>query len=196
MSESTLDAPRPRIWAVVFFLAVLSALVGGGYGYTQGYFTSVEEEPFVRALTHRIARGDMAITITELGSLESSDNTKIVCRVRGQNTITWVVESGTHVKKGDPVLTLDTLYIDEQISERSKYAHWSKAGAQHWQSVMTRAKLSIPEYLEGRYVARQMEMKKDLAIAESRLRTAQNILAHTKMLQDRGYVSALDVEQR
>jgi hypothetical protein len=39
-------------------------------------------------------------------------------------------------------------------------------------------------------------MEKDLAIAESRLRTSQNILAHTMMLQERGYVSALDVEQR
>ena len=196
MSESTAEAPRSRVWAGVLFLTVVIAVAGGGYGYTQGYFAPAEEEPFLRALTHPISRADMTITITELGSLESSDNTKIVCRVRGQNTITWVVESGTYVKKGEPVLTLDTLYIDEQISERSKYAHWSKAGAQHWQSVMTRAKLSIPEYLEGRYVARQMDMKKDLAIAESRLRTAQNILEHTKMLEDRGYVSALDVEQR
>jgi len=196
MNEASTEPTRSRLRPILLVLLVVAGAAVGGSAYTQGYFTPTVEDPFAHALTHKVVRSDMVINVSELGSLESSNNTKIVCRVRGQNTITSVVESGTYVKKGDTVLTLDTLYIDEQISERSKYAHWSKAGAQHWQSVMTRAKLSIPEYLEGRYVARQMEMEKDLAIAESRLRTSQNILAHTMMLQERGYVSALDVEQR
>ncbi|MBT7918942.1 MAG: hypothetical protein HN617_15500 [Planctomycetaceae bacterium] len=196
MNEASAEPTRSRLRPILLVLLVLVCAAVGGSAYTQGYFTPAVEDPFAHALTYKVIRSDMVINVSELGSLESSNNTKIVCRVRGQNTITSVVESGTYVKKGDTVLTLDTLYIDEQISERSKYAHRSKAGAQHWQSVMTRAKLSIPEYLEGRYVARQMEMEKDLAIAESRLRTSQNILAHTMMLQERGYVSALDVEQR
>ena len=196
MNEASAEPTRSRLRPILLVLLVLVCAAVGGSAYTQGDFTPAVEDPFAHALTYKVIRSDMVINVSELGSLESSNNTKIVCRVRGQNTITSVVESGTYVKKGDTVLTLDTLYIDEQISERSKYAHWSKAGAQHWQSVMTRAKLSIPEYLEGRYVARQMEMEKDLAIAESRLRTSQNILAHTMMLQERGYVSALDVEQR
>jgi len=196
MSEVPVDATRPPLRRILFILLVLSCAAVGGTAYTQGYFTPAVEDPFAHALTYKVVRSDMEINVSELGSLESSNNTQIVCRVRGQNTITSVVESGTYVKKGDVVLTLDTLYIDEQISERSKYAHWSKAGAQHWQSLMTRAKLSIPEYLEGRYVARKMEMEKDLAIAESRLRTSQSMLDHTKMLQERGYVSATDVEQR
>ena len=196
MNEASAEPTRSRLRPILLVLLVLVCAAVGGSAYTQGDFTPAVEDPFAHALTYKVIRSDMVINVSELGSLESSNNTKIVCRVRGQNTITSVVESGTYVKKGDVVLTLDTLYIDEQISERSKYAHWSKAGAQHWQSVMTRAKLSIPEYLEGRYVARQMEMEKDLAIAESRLRTSQNILAHTMMLQERGYVSALDVEQR
>ncbi|MFP6588846.1 MAG: hypothetical protein VB814_14435, partial [Pirellulaceae bacterium] len=196
MNEASTEPTRSRLRPILLVLLVVVCAAVGGTAYTQGYFTPAEEDPFAHALTYKVIRSDMVINVSELGSLESSNNTKIVCRVRGQNTITSVVESGTYVKKGDIVLTLDTLFIDEQISERSKYAHWSRAGAQHWLSRMTRAKLSIPEYLEGRYVARQMEMKKDLAIAESRLRTSQNILAHTMMLQERGYVSALDVEQR
>ena len=196
MNQSSLEPTRSRFLPILLILVVVGCAVVGGSAYTQGYFTPVVEDPFDHALTYKVIRSDMAINVTELGSLESSDNTQIVCRVRGQNTITSVVESGTYVKKGDIILTLDTLYIDEQISERSKYAHWSKAGAKHWLSRMTRAKLSIPEYLEGRYVASLMGMEKDLAITESRLRTSQNMLAHAKMLQERGYVSELDVEQR
>jgi len=43
-------------------------------------------------LTHKITRGDPIVTVTEQGTLESSDNTEIKCKVRGQNTIIWVIE--------------------------------------------------------------------------------------------------------
>ena len=41
---------------------------------------------------------------------------------------------------------------------------------------MARAELAIPEYLEGRYRSQLMTLEKDLAIAESNLLTAQNML--------------------
>jgi len=47
------------------------------------------------------------------------------------------------------------------------------------------------EYLEGRYVAELMTLEKDLVMAESRLRTAQNMLDHAEMMAERGYVSGL-----
>ena len=39
-------------------------------------------------------------------------------------------------------------------------------------------------------------MEKDLAIAESNLRNAKNMLDHANMMADRGYISALEVEER
>ena len=39
-------------------------------------------------------------------------------------------------------------------------------------------------------------LEKDLAIAQSNLRTAQNLLAHDATMAQRGYVSALDLERR
>jgi len=75
-------------------------------------------------LTYRVVLGDLDVTVTEPGTLESSENTEIRCKVRGQNTITSVVESGSIVKEGEELLRLDTLLIEEQIHERTKYAHW------------------------------------------------------------------------
>ncbi|MDP6721865.1 MAG: hypothetical protein QGF59_24570, partial [Pirellulaceae bacterium] len=74
-------------------------------------------------LTHAITRGDLLVTVTEQGILESSENTEIKCKVRGRNTVIWVVESGTMVKPGDELVRLDTLFMQEQIDERTKYAH-------------------------------------------------------------------------
>ena len=147
-------------------------------------------------LTHTITRGDLIVTVTEQGTLESSENTEIKCKVRGQSTVIWVIEGGTEVEPGDELVRLDTLALEDAIAERTKYAHLTRSGAERARADVARAKLAIPEYLEGRYRSQLMTLEKDLAIAESNLRTAQNMLAHAEMMAERGYVSELEVEER
>jgi HlyD family secretion protein len=147
-------------------------------------------------LTHTVTRGDLIVTVTEQGTLESADNTEIKCRVRGQSTVIWVIEGGTEVEPGDELVRLDTLAIEDAISERTKYAHLTRSGAERARADVARAELAVPEYLEGRYRAQLMTLEKDLAIAESNLRTAQNMLAHAEMMGERGYVSGLEVEEQ
>ena len=97
-------------------------------------------------LTHTVTRRDLVVTITEQGTLESSENTEIKCQVRGQNTVTYVVPGGTIVEKGDLLVKLDTLFIEEAIDERTKYAHWSRSGAERSRANVARATLAIKEY--------------------------------------------------
>ena len=141
-------------------------------------------------LTHTITRGDLIVTVTENGTLESSENTEIKCKVRTAAVpIIWVVENGTEVKVGDELVRLETLDYEDRLNEMSKYYHSTKSGAERSRANVARAQLAIPEYLEGRYRSQLMTLQKDLAIAESNLRTAQNLLAHAKMMAERGYVS-------
>jgi len=147
-------------------------------------------------LTYQVVLGDLDVTVIESGTLESSENTEIRCKVRGQNTITSVVVSGSIVKAGDELLRLDTLLIEEQIHERSKFAHWCKAGEVQLKAHMNRSKLAVNAYLEGEFVERLTELEKFLAIAKSSVLTAQNMLGHDRMMAQRGYVSNLKVEQR
>ena len=147
-------------------------------------------------LTHTITRSDLTVTVTEQGILESADNTEIKCKVRGQNTIIWVIESGSVVKPGDELVRLDTLAIEDAIAERTKYAYWTKSGAERARADVARAELAIPEYLEGRYRAQLMRLQKDLTIARSNLLTAQNMLAHAEKMAKRGYVSGLEVDEK
>ena len=147
-------------------------------------------------LMHTVTQGDLIVTVTEQGTLESGDNTEIKCRVRGESTVIWVIKGGTQVGPGDELVRLDPLAIEDAISERTKYAHWSRSSAERARADVARAELAIPEYLEGRYRAQLMTLEKDLAIAESNLRTAQNMLAHAKMMAERGYVSGLEVEEK
>ncbi|MCP4613364.1 MAG: HlyD family efflux transporter periplasmic adaptor subunit [Planctomycetes bacterium] len=145
--------------------------------------------------THVIRRDDLIVTVTEEGVLESSDNTEIRCKVRGQSVITWVIESGTHVEPGDDLVRLDALAIEDAIAERTKYAHWSRSSAERSTADVVRSELAISEYLEGRYRTELMGLEKDLTIAKSNRLTAQNLLAHAETMAQRGYVSDLNVEQ-
>ena len=52
-------------------------------------------------MTYRVTRGDLSVTVTENGMLESSNNEEIKCMVKGGSTVLWVIETGTIVKAGD-----------------------------------------------------------------------------------------------
>lgn len=147
-------------------------------------------------LTHIVKRGNLQVTVTEQGMLESSENTEIKCKVRGENTVIWVVEGGTIVEPGDELIRLDTLALEDAIAERTKYAHWSRSGAVLNKANVERLKLAVKEYEEGRFPAQVMRLEKDLAIGESNLRSARAMLEYSQMMRDRGYESDLDVEQR
>lgn len=147
-------------------------------------------------LTHVVTCGDLLVTVTEQGTLESAENTEIKCKVRGQNTVIWVVDSGTHVEEGDVLLKLDTLFIEEQIDERTKYSNWSRSAAEHSKMRVSRAELAVKEYEQGRFVTELMAAEKDLVLAEANLGTAKNILSHTERMAESGYRSELDLEER
>jgi multidrug resistance efflux pump len=116
--------------------------------------------------------------------------------VRGENTIIWVIESGSIVKAGDELVRLDTLAIEDAIAERTKFAHLTRSGAERAKADVTRAELAVPEYLEGRYRTQLMNLEKTLAIAKSSQLTAQNMLAHAETMAQRGYVSGLELQEK
>ncbi len=148
-------------------------------------------------LTHTVTRGDLIVTVTERGTLESSVNTEIKCKVRGgEIPITWVIEGGTEVKPGDELVRLETLAFEDRFNEMSKYHHLTRSGAERSKADVARAQLAISEYLEGRYRTQLMTLEKDLAIAQSNQRTAQNMLSHAETMAERGYISELEVQDK
>ena len=186
-------------WSQLLTCCALVGLGFGGYLFVKSNSDSQEEQinlDYLKAPTHVVQLGDMEVSVTEQGSLESSDNVEIICKVRGQNTVTWAVESGSYVEEGDVILTLDTLYIDEQIAERSKYAHWARSGTEHARATVARATLAIPEYLEGRFVEEVTELEKNLVIAEAELLTNQEMLKYNQRQFERGYQSRDSVDDQ
>lgn len=148
------------------------------------------------APTHLISRGELIVSVTEQGTLESANNTEVKCRVRGSNTITFAVDSGTEVTAGDELIRLETLAIEEEISERTKFYHLAESQVARSAADVERAKLAISEYEQGRFVSELSSLQKDLAVAESRLLNSKNRLKHSRMMSRSEYASELEVEER
>jgi multidrug efflux pump subunit AcrA (membrane-fusion protein) len=145
-------------------------------------------------LTHKITRGDLFVTVIEQGTLESSDNLEIRCKVEGWSTVNWVVESGTIVEPNYVLVRLDSSEEEETISQRKIEYQRSLSGLAAAETAVAAAKISIPEYEQGRFKSQLESLEKDEAIAQSNLTTSQNILDHTELMFKRGYVSELEVE--
>ena len=173
-------------------LLVISCVVAAGAMVT-GVLSSEAAGP---RLTHTIARGDLLVTVTKQGLVESSENTEIKCKVRGRNAVLWIIESGSIVKPGDELVRLDSLFIQEQIDERTKYAHWSQSAADHSAANVARATLAVSEYEQGRYISEVMTQEKDVVVAEAALKSAENRLSHTRLMARSKYISELEVEEK
>jgi multidrug efflux pump subunit AcrA (membrane-fusion protein) len=145
-------------------------------------------------LTHTITCGDLVVTVTEQGTLESSNNTEIKCKVRGYNTVIWVIEGGTEVKAGDELVRLDTKRIEDAVSLQTTNAFTAEATLAQSEAEVARAEIAIPAYLEGTYVSQMKSLERALAIAKRNLRSARKMFDQSKKLFNRAYVTELEVQ--
>ncbi|MHC4204257.1 MAG: efflux RND transporter periplasmic adaptor subunit, partial [Planctomycetota bacterium] len=173
----------PVIAAVVIFAIAAT--------FIHGAMSPRESGP---TLTHTIARGDLVVSVTEQGTLESSNNTEIKCKVRGWSLVTWVVEGGTQVQAGDELVRLDTKRIEDAISLQTTNFHTATATLEQSKAEVARAEIAIPAYLEGSYRTQLKSLERGLKIAETNLLTAKKMLNHTQTMFKRGYVTDLEVE--
>jgi multidrug efflux pump subunit AcrA (membrane-fusion protein) len=145
-------------------------------------------------LTHTISRGDLRVTVTEQGTLESSNNTEIKCKVRGFSMVTWVIPGGTLVEPGDELVRLDTKVIEEQVSLAKTNTHIAIAELERSKANVARADIAIDAYEEGRFRSDLESLEKQLESAKRNLRVARKMLDRSEALFKQGYVTELEVQ--
>ena len=148
------------------------------------------------AITYEVTRGDLLITITEQGSLQSRNNTEIKSKVRGSNTVTWVIPSGTVVKPGDELVRLDTKELEENLSLSKTNVHKSRASLAKTTTGLATAKISIRAYEQGQYVTDLKERQKDVAISDANLKASKKMLVRSEVLFKQGFVTELEVQSQ
>jgi len=185
------DSRGGRWWKLGLLAIGVVAVVGSGAALIPGAISSRETGP---KLTHTITRGDLVVSVTEQGTLESSNNTEIKCKVRGWSLVTWVIEGGTEVEAGDELVRLDTKRIEDAVSLHTTDAYTAEATLAQSEADVARAEVAIDAYLEGTYRSQSKSLQRRLAIAERNLRTARKMLDQSEKLFNLGYVTELEVQ--
>ena len=189
-----LAAVGPFVFGASCRQVVLAGILGVMVIAVVGCGSDDASEDLSTTLTHTISRGDLSVMVTEQGMLESSSNKEIKCKVRGQATVLWVIETGTDVKPGDELVKLDSSTIEDNISTKKISYQTAMATYAQSESDVQVAEIDIQEYIEGTYASELKTKQKDVAIAKSNLRSAENILEHSQDMFTKGYVSTLEVE--
>ena len=185
-------AQRRRSWwkIVLLSLGALAVLIGAGTWALQRAST---KKP-ANMLTHKIAKGDVVVTVTEQGALESATNKEIKCTVKGGSTILWIIEDGTQVQPGDELVRLDSSTIEDNISEKQITYENALATKIKSESDVSVARISVTEYLKGTYEQERKTFENEIFVAEEDLKKAE--LAHDSIRRSvsRGLVSPLQLQ--
>jgi len=178
-----------RLLLAVIFVAAVAA---GVYGYS--HFNGGVRASAGAMLTHVVQPGDLLITVTEDGNLESANNVDIKCEVAGGSTILWIVKDGKLVEKGEELARLDSSQLEDQINQQKINYEKARANLVQAEKDYNVAKIAVQEYLEGTYRKELQELEKQITIAMENLRSAENMLQHTQSMFRKGYVSPLQLE--
>jgi multidrug efflux pump subunit AcrA (membrane-fusion protein) len=176
-----------RIAAAIGVLAVVAVV---------GYFVrpTVIAPRHADALTHRVARRNLSVTVTENGTVESSNNKEIKCLVKGGSTVLWVVETGTIVQAGDELVRLDQAQIEDNIlAQRIVYEN-ALANKITAESQVAVAKTSITEYVEGTFVEERDTIEKEIFDAEQAYTSADLAYQSAMRLAAKGLISPLQLD--
>lgn len=185
------SSTRGRWWLRGLLAVIAIAVIWAVGSFIAG--AAVQSESGAR-LTHKIKRADLHVTVTEQGTLESSNNTEIKCKVRGASTVLWVIEAGTIVKPGDEVVRIDPSTIEDNISAQKILYETALANKIISESDVAVAKTSITEYLESTYEEDRNTIENEIFVAEQDLKTSQLSYESTKRLVARGLVTSLQLE--
>ena len=193
MVHRPISGPPRRHRRATWVLLIVGLLIvtGSAVGIQWTLFGDTKT---TRGLTHTVRRGSLKVTITEQGTLESSNNTEIKCKVRGFNTVTWVIPSGTVVEPGDLLVQLDTKAGEEALSTAKTNVHEATATLARSTAKVARASISIPAYEQGEFQNLLLGMKQEVAEAKISLETALKLYQHTQSLFKRGFATELEVE--
>ena len=154
----------------------------------------LKSEETDKKLTHTVSRGNLTVSVTEQGTLESSNNTEIKCKVRGFSMVTFVVPAGTYVTPGQELVRLDTKILEEQHSLTKTNTFIAEATLAETTANVEKAKISIDAYEKGGFRLQLQGLEKELAANKRNLRTARKMHERSEALFRQGYVTELEVD--
>lgn len=213
--------PRPqrRGWRAFLLLALGAILViaSGAYGTYLYVTTNAAARPDL--ILHSVKKEKLQLTIVERGQLEAANNEDIVCRVKAGSkgstvatTIKSVIDDGSHVKKGDLLITLDASGLEEQLKTQEIAVNQAlaakvkaeqdyelaveqgKSDIQTAQTNVDIAELELKKYQEGDLEQKKKDIDGRRLIARSDLEQWRDRVFWSEMMVKGRYISEAQLQ--
>ncbi|MFN3193180.1 MAG: efflux RND transporter periplasmic adaptor subunit [Aureliella sp.] len=176
----------------ILLLLLVVCGVAGAAAYTRN---TPAKTAGPEVMTHVISKGLLEVTVTENGTVESSNNKEIKCMVKGGSTVLWVIETGTIVKPGDVLVRLDQSQIEDNILAKQITYENALANKITAESNVAVAEKSIVEYLEGTYVEERKTIQKEIFDAKQAVTQAKLKRESAQRMVAKGLLKSLQLEQ-
>lgn len=163
---------------------------------------------------YHAATMDLDVKIAKDGELQAVNNIDIQNQVEGNTTITHLVNEGEFVKKGQVLITLDSLTIRQMLDDASLALQTAEddltnaneikkiqesqndAALQAAEVAVQLAKMDLQQYnaADGTYQQLLTNANTDLQMADLTLKNKQEDLDRTKKLYAKGFVTGADMK--
>jgi RND family efflux transporter MFP subunit len=176
----------------------------GGLGWVVVNW-AVHSRKVVEVMTAAAARGDLVITVTERGELESSKSTQVMCEVEGGGKLATIVPEGKHVKKGDEIAKFDTDALTKSISEQEVKWETAEGKKNSWVSetevqrskgdgevakarnALELAQIAHESYVGGEYKVEVEKRTAALDLAKKDMKEAEDGFTFTQSMVRKGF---------
>lgn len=149
------------------------------------------------ALLHKVAREDFQLVINERGTVESSGSTEIRSEVQSNNagvSILNIVPEGTPVNEGDFLVELDASPLLSERTLQLVKVNTAEAASIEAKNSYETALIDYEQYKEGQFVQEKQTIQSEIFVKEEDLSRAEEYLAYSKKLAERGYVNELQLQ--
>jgi HlyD family secretion protein len=152
-------------------------------------------------------RADVRATLLATGRTESAANTVVECKlerlemrnegrssmVGGSSVITWVIDDGTTVKKGDVLCTLDSSDYEELVRQQEIKVERARADLRTAELNLAVAKLAVDEFRDGLMAQTIHEQEVALSTAEAEIERCKARAAWLERMKGKGYASVAQI---
>jgi HlyD family secretion protein len=157
-------------------------------------------------MTAPAIRGDLVVTVTERGELDSEKSVMVRCDVEGEKSkLVDILPEGTHVKKDDIVGRFDTdelkkLYDQQKVKWKTAEGKWKSAlgdlavqqnkeesEIEKAELALVLAQIDLRKYEQSDFDAALSKQQGQLALNKKELKEAEDSLEFTRGLVKKGF---------
>jgi multidrug resistance efflux pump len=199
MPHSLLNIAHHRQGRAAIRLVIGLAMVALLVGSVLYWYQSRDTEVSVKPITVTVVQDEFVAHVLDQGEVQSSENIEIRCEVKQRSSPLRVLElvaEGAEVSEGDFLVQLESTSFETELEQQKIALANAKTQVIQAETLFETAKASKLEYEEGTYVETRKTIENEIFDAKSAIQTAlqelnqaKAVLAHSKKLQARGFIT-------